>query len=106
MKARLYSILRAYRRALTNIYGDRFRQMILFGSHARGEANEESDVDLLIVLEGPIDPFAELERTREITYNIALKNSINVERIFATLEQLQNSDFRIFKSLRDEGVAA
>ena len=33
-------------------FGARLRQLVLFGSHARGEATEHSDVDLLVVIEG------------------------------------------------------
>ena len=37
---------------------DRFHpeRIILFGSHARGEAGEESDVDLLVVMESDLRP--------------------------------------------------
>ena len=31
-------------------YGDRLSKIILFGSYARGEAHEDSDVDLLLLL--------------------------------------------------------
>jgi len=32
-------------------FGERVREVRLFGSHARGDAHEESDVDVLIVVE-------------------------------------------------------
>lgn len=32
-------------------FGARLRQLVLFGSHARGEATEESDVDVLLVVD-------------------------------------------------------
>jgi uncharacterized protein len=32
-------------------FGDRLCRLVLFGSHARGEATEDSDVDLLLVLD-------------------------------------------------------
>ena len=40
---------------LRSDYGDRLRQIVLYGSRARGDAIEDSDVDLLVVLEGPIE---------------------------------------------------
>ncbi|MCP4369516.1 MAG: nucleotidyltransferase domain-containing protein [Deltaproteobacteria bacterium] len=33
------------------------RQVILFGSHARGDAKEKSDVDLLIIAESDLQRF-------------------------------------------------
>ena len=41
-----------FRAALRERFGDRLRELVLFGSQARGEATEESDVDLLVVVEG------------------------------------------------------
>lgn len=32
-------------------FGDRVVKLVLFGSHARGEATEESDVDILVVID-------------------------------------------------------
>ena len=34
-------------------FGARVTQLVLFGSHARGEATDDSDVDLLVVVEKP-----------------------------------------------------
>ena len=34
------------------------RRVILFGSHARGEAGEDSDLDLLVVLDDDVPPEA------------------------------------------------
>jgi predicted nucleotidyltransferase len=37
---------------LHRIYGERLERTVLFGSHARGDASEHSDVDVLVVLRG------------------------------------------------------
>jgi predicted nucleotidyltransferase len=41
-----------FRAALERRFGSRLRELVLFGSHARGDAHEESDVDVLVVVEG------------------------------------------------------
>jgi predicted nucleotidyltransferase len=38
----------------------------LFGSHARGDANEESDIDLLIEFDGEVDIFETKLMIREL----------------------------------------
>lgn len=48
--------------ALLGLYGDRLRHVVLFGSHARGEAHPESDVDVLVVLGDEVDYIAEVRR--------------------------------------------
>ena len=50
-----------FRASLQARFGERLRELILFGSHARGDAGPESDVDLLVV----IDELTEQER-REV----------------------------------------
>lgn len=42
-------IAEEFARHLKAKYGDRIERIILFGSVARGEAREESDIDLLVV---------------------------------------------------------
>ena len=36
-------------------FGERLHRLILYGSHARGDATEDSDIDLLVVLNGEVD---------------------------------------------------
>jgi predicted nucleotidyltransferase len=46
------SKLARFRTALEGRFGARLRELVLYGSYARGEANEDSDVDVLVVVEG------------------------------------------------------
>ncbi|MBO0799234.1 MAG: nucleotidyltransferase domain-containing protein [Blastocatellia bacterium] len=50
MNERLSTILNELRQALESIYRERLKQVILYGSQARGDAQLESDIDVLIVL--------------------------------------------------------
>jgi len=43
-------ILREFKHELTEILADKLVDVILFGSYARGDYTEESDVDVLIVV--------------------------------------------------------
>ncbi|MBM4029452.1 MAG: nucleotidyltransferase domain-containing protein, partial [Planctomycetes bacterium] len=37
-------------------YGDGIKRVILYGSHARGEATEDSDVDVLVLTDSSLNP--------------------------------------------------
>jgi len=52
LPAPIAEALARFRATLHERFGDRLRELVLFGSQARGEAAEESDVDLLVVVEG------------------------------------------------------
>ena len=45
-----------FRKEIKKLYGNRLKHIILYGSYARGSATEDSDIDLLIVLEGKTKP--------------------------------------------------
>lgn len=47
-----------FRTALSRRFAQRLRELVLFGSWARGEAHEDSDVDVLVV----VDELTESER--------------------------------------------
>ncbi|MGQ0575340.1 MAG: UPF0158 family protein [Pseudonocardia sp.] len=51
---------------LAELYGDRLRQVLMFGSRARGDHTEDSDLDLVVVLADPVEPWSELRAMREV----------------------------------------
>ena len=48
------------------------RRIILFGSHARGQAGSDSDVDLLVITDRPAGNDASLNLRRKIEYSFPL----------------------------------
>ena len=55
---------------LEALYGDRLDRIILYGSHARGDARGDSDVDLFVVLRGDYDAYTEIKRTGLLYHEI------------------------------------
>jgi predicted nucleotidyltransferase len=51
VNTKVRSILEELKLRLLALYGERLRGVYPFGSYARDEANEESDADILIVLD-------------------------------------------------------
>ena len=56
---------------LRDLYGRRYRGLVLYGSHARGEADEGSDVDLLLLLEKPVQVGKEIRRSSGLVASLA-----------------------------------
>lgn len=50
-----------FRQRLAEAYGDRLQRVVLFGSHARGEATPDSDYDVAIFLGDFRDRWTEIE---------------------------------------------
>jgi uncharacterized protein len=63
-------ILKRFRAALDALYGDRIERVVLFGSRARGDAQEDSDYDVAVFLKDLTDRFAEMERLADVETDI------------------------------------
>jgi len=72
----LDEVLREFRKAVAKLYGRRLRNVILYGSWARGEATEDSDIDLLVVLRGKVTPGKEIDRMVDAITEINLNHNI------------------------------
>lgn len=63
-------MLKRFRTALTEMYGDRLERVVLFGSRARGDADDESDYDVAVFLRDLSDQPAEMNRLADLTTDI------------------------------------
>ena len=63
-------ILRRFRAALDEVYGDRLERAVLFGSRARGDAHADSDYDVAVFLIGLTDRWDEARRLSVIETDI------------------------------------
>jgi predicted nucleotidyltransferase len=63
-------ILKRFRAAVDEIYGDRIERVVLFGSRARGDAREDSDYDIAVFLHDLTDYWREADRIADIGVDI------------------------------------
>jgi predicted nucleotidyltransferase len=61
---KILKILKMVKVHLEDAYGGGVLKVILYGSHARGDAHEGSDVDVAIIVKDSLDP-REVERSLE-----------------------------------------
>jgi predicted nucleotidyltransferase len=104
MDEKLRTILAELRRRFEALYGERLVQMVLFGSYARGDAAPGSDIDVLIVLRGPVNPGEEISRTGELTASLSLQYDVVISRIFISAEQFSGEQSPLLLNVRREGV--
>ena len=70
------SIIKEFKVEVRKLYGKRLKDIILYGSYARGEATDDSDIDMAVVLEGDISPGREIDRMIDIITEMNLKHNI------------------------------
>ena len=63
-------ILKRFRAALDELYGDRIERVVLYGSRARGDHREDSDYDVAVFLHDLTNYWGEADRIVEIETDI------------------------------------
>jgi uncharacterized protein len=74
-------VLRRFRAALDQIYGDRIERVVLFGSRARGESHAESDYDVAVFLKELTDRPAEVRRLTDLSIALLDETGEDVQAI-------------------------
>ncbi len=91
---------------MTALYGPRLIALFLFGSYARGTPDQESDLDILIVLDR-LDSFtAEIGRTSEITARLALAYGVSISRVFVDEQAWRSTGTTFLRNVRAEAIPA
>lgn len=91
---------------LKNLYGARYRGLLLYGSYARGTAWEGSDVDLLLLLEGPVNASKEIWRLQDVKWPLALESNLVLSVIPISIEDFEKADSMFLRGVRKEAVPA
>lgn len=98
------NVVRALRARLEALYGTRLIRLVLFGSCARGEAGGESDIDVLVVIGGPVDPATEIGRVGPITAALSLDGDVVLSCRFVSPERFAAEQSPLLINVRREGV--
>ena len=102
----VHDVLGDLKAGLRLVYGDRLRGVYLFGSYARGEADRESDFDVLVVLQDFVRYALEVDRTAELAADLSLKYSVTISLVFFREREWLHGDTPFLSNVRDEAVPA
>ena len=101
----LSNLLNDLARGLKDLYGERYRGLVLYGSYARGEADEGSDVDVLLLLEGSVATGREIVHLGDIVWPISLQAGYTLSVLPVSVEDYLEPREPFFVNARREGLS-
>jgi uncharacterized protein len=104
--ARIRKLMKELKEGLTKIYGDKLKAVYLYGSYAREDAQSDSDLDVMIILQNYRSYGKEIDRTGKLTSNLSLEYGISISRVMTKETQWKISDTPLLLNMRMDGVPA
>ena len=102
----IQNLLKELKDGLARMYGDRLKGLYLYGSYARGDYRQGSDVDVMILLADFKNYWDELERSTELASDLSLKYDVTLSRLIMKEIQWKQSDMPVLRNIRKDGVLA
>jgi predicted nucleotidyltransferase len=98
-------ILQEFKLKTAELYGARLKKVILYGSYARGQANDEhSDIDLAVVLAGTVDPCKEIDRMADIFTDLNLEHNVLIAVYPVSESNFEQVNSPLLINVRREGI--
>jgi predicted nucleotidyltransferase len=105
MENRIKVIIAKLKQKLEELYGSRLKQLIVYGSYAREQQTENSDIDIAVVLDGDISKSAEISRMIEAITDLNLEYSVLISVYPVSSGDYASINSPLMINLRREGVA-
>lgn len=90
--------------SLHDEYGDRLRGVVLHGSEARGNAKEDSDIDFLVLLDGPVILGGDLKRIIHALYPLQLEVFRPLDATPVDVRVYEEGEYALYRNAKKEGV--
>ena len=98
------NIISQFKTTIQHLYDKRLPKVILFGSYARGEEKENSDIDFLIILKDKnISVYNEIEKINNLVYSMILQTGKIISFIPTTEENFEKSPNYFYRLVKEEG---
>ncbi len=106
-KPELQTVLDRVREESEQLYGARLDKIILYGSYARGDNTEESDIDIMIVLDCTADEVRKMRSaTSEMASDISLEQGVFLSILLKDKKQFEGNMelLPFYQNIVGEGV--
>ncbi len=103
-RAELRTVLGELQAGLQKLYGKSAPAIILYGSYARGQAHNDSDIDILLIYPKDIYPGEEIRRVSSVLADLNLRYGVLISVLPATEGEYRNSTEMFWRNVRRERI--
>lgn len=93
-----------FKAALVSMLGSRFSRLILFGSYARGEEKQNSDIDVLLVVKGNSSNPDLNELLSPLVARFLLDYGLFFSILVKSEDELKTQKLGLMQNVEEEGV--
>ena len=97
-------VLKRVKTSLQVAFGERLQGVILYGSEARREAGEDSDVDLLVLLTGPVRQHEDSWTCIRALYPLVLELERPIHAKPTNVLTYEAQETPLYRNVRREGI--
>lgn len=91
MPDKIDSILEQFILRISNLIGERLKKVILYGSYARGDYNQNSDIDVMVLTDFNDEELIEYRmKIRDIACEIELEYDVVISPIVRNIDKYNN----------------
>ena len=99
-------LLQQIKAHLQSAHGDRLRGVVLYGSEARGNAEPDSDIDVLVLLAAPFDYGEDLTVCIDVLYPLVLEIERPIDIMPVEQSTYDAQEFALYRNAKREGIVA
>jgi predicted nucleotidyltransferase len=102
--ARIIQLINQIKSHLAMNYGEKIKDIILYGSYARGEAKKDSDIDVLVLVDSSLDPFEVRKSLSDLLFDILLENNELISVVVLPSDFFEEYNYPFILNVKKDGV--
>lgn len=107
MPQTMQQLIQQYVSNIHDIYGSHLRQIILYGSYARGDFHSDSDIDIMILLDlSDVDIKKYRHQLSDMTFDFNMDYDVDIKPIAKSEEHYRKwvDNYPFYSNVNREGV--
>ena len=104
---RINKAIQEFLQGVNKMFGDRAKKIILYGSYARGDFDNSSDIDIMILTDFSDEEIVEYgEKIWDFTYDIELENNVLISPLIKNIDKFNDwiEVLPFYNNVQKEGV--